>query len=208
MLENTGNSTQNLFLLPGIAVFWKVYHQPLIEKRKLGKFLKKWSYNLLNISHNNLWPFLTSHLRSVKFVETRREVQKNSRESCSIWKNCVLYDFTGNTRKSRPKSFFPPGRWLFFSKKNTSTSYDFKKSSYKLHNNFRKTLWPLFNCNLMSVILHKTRKIWLKIFFHRKSSFFLKPFFDNESGVKKLSLDLNCFCLKTFWSLKNVSGCS
>ena len=68
----------------------------------------KWSYTKHKNCQETIWAVINCSLRFLMLHRTRKECQKSSFSNY-----CVFNSITGNTRKSRPKPSFPPGRWFF-----------------------------------------------------------------------------------------------
>ena len=142
-----------------------------------------------------LWDVINCWLRFSKLHKTRKKAKRFfHRKNSSFSNNCVLNSIRGDTKKRKPKPFFPAGASPFF-KKFFFTCIGLEKPSYDFHKKFQKILCPLFNCFLVTIILYKTRKYRLKTFIHWKGSLCLKQSLFEQSLRRNRNNIKNCTLL-------------
>ena len=114
-------------------------------------------------------------MRFVSHDKTRKGGNKTSSVGKLALFQKILFSAASQViREKIGRSCFLSTRKIVLFKKNSLELLYLKKSSFQFHKKFQKNLCPLFNCNLMTVMLDKTRKHSWIFFFHWKLSLFLK----------------------------------
>ena len=123
------------------------------------------------IMHKNcqdtIWAVINCSLGFSILHRTRKEGQNSS---FSI--HCVFNSIIGNTRKSRTKPSFPPGRWFF--PKNFLWPH-VQTNVFWIAQEISVNLLAPLQLQIDDYNTWRIEKTWAKNFFLRKCSLFLKP---------------------------------